>query len=144
MAFRRSVDKLIDFRSQVQLSQTWPVPDDHVIMFISFLYIGNFTLSTIKSHISAFSICSLCKWVATPNRYFFFHKKWRNNSRMDGRLPITPALLQRLISCLPLICMSSDEVLLFRAALFLPFFCFQELGSLLEQLTIKLKILSNC
>ena len=48
MAYRRSVDKFIDFRSQVQLPQIWPVPDDHVIMFISFLSIGNFALSKKK------------------------------------------------------------------------------------------------
>ena len=54
----------------------------------------------------------------------------RNNSRMDGRLPITAALLllQRLISCLPLICKSSYEVLLFRAAFLLAFFGFLRIG----------------
>ena len=126
VAYRRSVDKFIDFRSQVQLPQIWPVPDAHVIMFISFLSIGNFAPSTINSHISALAfVHNVYGWPNPTNNFLIKKMKEglrRYNSRMDGRLPITPVLLQRLISCLPLICKSSYEVLLFRAAFLLLFF----------------------
>ena len=132
VAYRRSVDKFIDFRSQVQLPQIWPVPDAHVIMFISFLPIGNFAPSTINSHISALAFVHNVNWWPNPTDNFLIKKMKealrRNNSRMDGSLPITSALLQRLISCLPLICKSSYEVLLFRAAFLLAFFGFLRIG----------------
>jgi len=126
--------KFIEFRLEMGLEMIWPVPEAHILLFISFLSIQQFSPSTINSHIAALSFVHNVNGWVNPTESFMVSKLKegcrRSNRRSDGRLPITPSLLSRIINVLPLICKSSYEAQLFKAAFLLAFFGFLRVGEL--------------
>jgi len=132
--YRRGVEKFIYFRNEVELKQEWPASEEHILLFISYLSINNFAPSTINTHIASLAfVHNVNKW-PNPTEGFLVKKLKegcrRTNARSDGRLPITPQMLRKLIHILPLICKSGFEVQLFRAAFLLAFFAFLRVGEL--------------
>jgi len=110
------------------------VPEAHILLFISFLSVQNFAPSTINSHMAALSFVHSVNGWANPTESFLVRKLKegcrRSNHRSDGRLPITPSLLEKLMKVLPLVCKSSYEAQLFKAAFLLAFFGFLRVGEL--------------
>ena len=134
VSYRRCIVNFIEFRSQFGLEDLWPVPEAHILLFISFLSVKNFAPSTINSHIAALSFVHNVNGWGNPTDSFLVRKVKegcrRSNRRSDERLPITPVILEQLIRVLPAICKSGYECQLFKAAFLLAFFGFLRVGEL--------------
>jgi len=132
VTYRKGVERFINFRNQVGLSQVWPVPESHLLLFISFLSIEDYAPSTISTHIAALSFVHNANgWVNSTESFLVRKLKEgcrRTNTSHDFRLPITPPLLGRLISILPVICKSYYEAQLFSSAFLLAFYGFLRVG----------------
>ena len=121
------ISKFSQFRFQHDLLESWPVPIQHILLFIAFLSLHGFAPSTISTHISAIAfIHKLNGWSDLNNSFIISKVKEgcrRINNREDSRLPITFSMLTQLIQKLRPLCNSFDFTL-FRASFLLAFFCF--------------------
>ena len=132
VAYKRSVEKFIMFRTQYQLSQCWPVGSQHIAAFIAFLSIEGFAPASINLSISALTFVHKINGWQDPSDNFFIKKLKegcrRKNPREDARLPISPVILQAIINKLTSICKSLYEAEMFKAAFLLAFFGFLRVG----------------
>ena len=110
----------------------WPPPLDHLINFIAYLSVKGLAPSTARSYVSAISF--KCKLIANsdPSKHFLVIKVLEGMKRLknqaDTRLPITPFLLSKVVTTLPVICFNMYESTLFIAAFTLAFFGFLRVG----------------
>ena len=114
------------------MSQVWPVTQLHIIAFISFLSVSGKAAASISSSISALAFVHKVNGWEDPTTSFLISKLKEGCRRLhpqsDGRLPLTPTILERIINSLPLLCFSQFEGLLFRSAFLMAFFGFLRVG----------------
>ena len=131
-SYRASVNSFMIFRDQLKLEKKWPVPQNHIMAFISFLVIEGKSPSTINSRMSALAFVHKVNGWLDPTDSFIIKKLKegckRGNPQCDSRLPITPILLRDLVEKLPSMCSSQYEALLFKAAFLLAFVGFLRVG----------------
>ncbi len=134
VSYRKSVEKFIEFRIQFALDRIWPIPEAHILLFISFLSKNGYAPSTINSYMAALSFVHKVNGWQNSTETFLVKKLKegcrRNKRKSDGRLPITPELLGHLAKVLPSICKSLYEAQLFKAAFLLAFFGFLRVGEI--------------
>jgi len=127
-AYSRSIENFGFFRNNLKLVAEWPVPTDQVALWVASLSLQNRAPSTINLHLSALAFAHKMNSWADPCEHFIIKKLRegckRTNGRVDGRLPITPLILSKLIEKLPCVCSSGYEALVFKAAFLIAFFGF--------------------
>lgn len=118
----------MEFRNLFNMGSFWPVPQNHIISYISFLSIEGWAPSTVNTHISALAfVHRINGWEDVTKSFLITKLKEgcnRLNPRADSRLPISPTLLEKLVKKLPSTCSSIYEVQLFKAAYLLAVFAF--------------------
>lgn len=122
----------MDFRISCQLGSSWPVEPSDIVAFIAFMSLSGRAPSSVNSHISALAFVHNINGWEDPTNGFLIKKLKegcrRVSPRVDNRLPITPAILEKIVSSLPSICKNLYEVALFRSAFLLAFFGFLRVG----------------
>lgn len=128
VTYRRGVDSFDIFRSDMGLAKVWPAPIQHIISYISFMSIEGKAPSTIDTYVSAVSYVHKINGWDDPSQNFVIQKLRegckRQDKRVDHRRPMTITILGQLSANLYVVCNSSYECCLFRAAFFLAFFGF--------------------
>ena len=123
--------------------QVFPITNQHMANFISYLFTRDYNYSTIITYISAISYFCKMLNVHDPTTAFFVKKLLvaikRTNAKPDSRLPITTIILQRLISTIPLFTLSTFHRELLPAMYSLAFHAFLRVG----EFTSKSKMLST-
>lgn len=111
---------------QIQgINEMWPPKLETVVHFLAYLSLKALSANTARSYISAISY--KCKVSGFPDiaQNFIIQKMLegmkRLKTRSDTRLPITPAILENIVSVLPGICANIYEQKLFKAAFTLAF-----------------------
>jgi hypothetical protein len=103
-----------------------------MVAYISHLSLEGKAPSTISSYTTALAYVHKINGWVDPTDNFLIKKlregARRDDNRSDNRLPITLDILGKLASCLPAVCSSSYEVILFRAAFSIAFFGFLRVG----------------
>lgn len=142
-SYDRCLDTFNNFRALFNLDSSWPASLFHVVSFISFLSVEGWAPSSINCHISALAFFhKINSWLDPTNHFLITKLKEgckRLNRRVDGRLPITPSILSRLIRVLPALCQSDFEIHLFKASFLVSFFGFLRLS----EFTAKTKLGDN-
>ncbi len=132
VAYKKCIERFIEFRQIFNLHACWPVEQQQIVMFIAYLSLEGRAPSSINLHISALAyVHKMNNWKDPTDSFVISKLKEgcrRLNPREDSRLPITPQILTKLISILPSICNSGYEVFLFKAAFLLAFFGFLRVG----------------
>ena len=132
VVYKRGVETFMEFRKQYLMDPCWPINEYQVISFISWLSLKGMSPSSISSYISALAFVHKINGWNDPTDSFLVRKlkegKKKKNSRVDSRLPISPAILARLVHLLPSMCNSTFEVQLFKSAFLLAFFGFLRIG----------------
>ncbi|XP_052102937.1 uncharacterized protein LOC127736433 [Mytilus californianus] len=132
--YETAVRSFDQFRSSHGHAIVWPPSLNGICNFIAYLSVRGYAPSTVKSYI--FGIAIKCKMLnITDNTQNFIIKKMligmeRLDKRADSRLPITPQILDKLISLLPSVCLSQYETLLFSGLFSLAYFGFFRIGEL--------------
>ena len=117
------------------LSDTWPIPLDHITQYIAFLSCIGFSPSSAKCHVSGLNFYSKLQNFDDFANSFVVRKMLEGMKRTksrgtDTRLPITYELLSKIVGILPNICSSSYESKLFAAAFSIAFFGFLRVGEI--------------
>jgi hypothetical protein len=131
-AYAVGIQAFNHFRSLQGLPTTWPPPDNHLVQFIAHLSIQGYKQSTAKAYISAISFYCKLHWNSDPTKHFIVQKLLqglrRANLTSDARLPITLDILKLVIAQLPIVCNTTYETLLFKAAFSLAFYALLRVG----------------
>lgn len=112
----------------------WPPKLETVVQFLAYLSLKSLSANTARSYISAISY--KCKVSGFPDfaQNFLIQKMLegmkRLKTRADTRLPITPTLLEKIVSVLPGICFNIYEQKLFKAAFTLAFWGLLRVGEI--------------
>ncbi len=116
-----------NFRIRTKLSQTWPTPVEHIVLFIASCFERGLASGTIYTYIRGINYFhKMHSWVNISE--VFIIKKLLEGCRRcrsggpDRRAPITPAMLAELCATLPSICYNMYETKMFRAVFVLAFF----------------------
>lgn len=107
------------FRVSSGLPLVWPPSDQHIIQFIVSCSLRGLSSASVRTYLSGISFKCKLQYTRDPTQNFVVKKLLAGMSRListtDARLPITPALLEKLINVLPVVCSSLYEVILFSA-----------------------------
>ena len=114
------------FRNNYSLHVIWPVPIQHVTLFIAHSFELGYSPSTIASYLSGISFYHKLHNYQDPTNAFVVKKLLegfkRSRKSRDVRAPITEHILRRICHVLPNICYSDFESCLFQSAYFLSYF----------------------
>ena len=126
LVYNNALTAFQTFRHNYSLPHFWPAPIEHIILFISYCFDLGYSPSSISTYISGIGCYhKLCN-LKDPTAVFIVKKLLegcrRSRPRTDVRAPITKLILQKICSNLPLICYSSYETCLFRAAYLTAYF----------------------
>ena len=103
-------------------------------MFIAYLFDRNYAASTVNTYISALSYSHKLLGFPDPTKVFFINQMLKGygklGSRIDGRLPITLPILNRILSLGSELSLSDNELCLFRAMCSLAFYAFLRVGEM--------------
>ena len=125
-----------DFRRRQLFRLIWPPPLNHLVNFISFMSIKNYSPSTMSTNISAISFSCKMSNSNDPTQTFIIKKMLqgvkRIDKREDSRSPITLGILNKIVHSLPSICSSNYEATLFSAIFVFAFFGFFRIGELVQ------------
>ena len=117
--YSSALDIFKNFRVQQCRQATWPPNVNEIMDFIAYLSITGCAPSTIKSYISAISYYCKINNLYDATQQFVVRKMLAGVSRLDVRkdlrMPITYAILCKIVNSLPMVCSSYFEISLFVA-----------------------------
>lgn len=131
--YRTAAESLHSFRSQINLPDIWPVPLNDLLFYIAHLSLQGRSYSSVLTYLSGISYFHKIHNLPDPTKSFLVSKtveglKRNNPPKADTRVPISLALLKRIILSLPHICTSSYESVMFASAFSLCFFALLRVG----------------
>ncbi len=130
--YKRGVESFDTFRRDNGMFVLWPAPQQHVVAFIAALSLEKKAPATIKSYIAGIAFQHNINGWDDPSKHFIVQKlllgSKKSAGKPDARAPITLPLLLDLIRVLDLVCSSSYESCLFKAAFLMAFFAFLRVG----------------
>lgn len=131
--YQQSLAVFLDFRKSLSITDSWPIPLDHITQFIAYLSLNRFSPSSVKCYVSGLNFYHKLKNFYDLTQVFVVRKlldgiKRSKSPVPDARLPITYDILKKLIANLPIICNSKYEGILFSTAFILSFFAFLRVG----------------
>ena len=132
VVYRGVLTKFKSFRKVYKLGEIWPVPENHIMLFVSFCFKKGYSAASVITYVSALSYFHKLHAYADPTEFFVLKKMLegfrRLKGRKDVRAPITLDILSRIVGALPSICFDSYETALFRAAFCITYFCLLRVG----------------
>lgn len=130
--YKTAVRNFQNFRHKYDLLDTWPVPVEHLIGYISHLSLTGCSASTVNTYLAAISYFHKIKGLRDSSKLFIVSKLVeglrRERRQQDIRSPITLPLLRRLLASLKFVCSSEYETIMFTSAFTLAFFGFLRVG----------------
>ena len=134
-AYRLSLRGFKQYLSQFHDTQcVVPASVPAVIGFVAYLFEQGMSPSTISSKLSALSYVHKLKGFPDPTNAFVVKKmvtgSYKLRSKPDSRLPVTPALLTKLVRSLRFSAKSQFVYRLLKAMFLLSFFAFLRIGEL--------------
>ena len=133
-SYSSALDIFKNFRVQQCRQATWPPNVNEIMDFIAYLSITGCAPSTIKSYISAISYYCKINNLYDATQQFVVRKMLAGVSRLDVRkdlrMPITYAILCKIVNSLPMVCSSYFEISLFVAIFTIAFYGFMRVGEL--------------
>lgn len=131
-AYNTGLQCFKSFREQYGLHQTWPPAVEQLAMFLSYLSLKGLSSKTADLYLTAISFQCKVSNVSDNTKHFLINKLAegfrRQNKTKRVRLPITYELLEGILTKLPVVCLNSFEVMLFKAAYVLAYFGFFRVG----------------
>lgn len=124
------------FRTIYKLPELWSPTVEQIVMFISWLSLQGLAHSTARLYVKAIGFQCKMKNVTDVSRHYVVEKALEGFKRSscgtprDCRLPITPNLLHRILSVIPVVCLNLYESSLFSAAFSLAFAAFLRVSEL--------------
>lgn len=126
--YQRGVSAFNHFRVAQGLSPTWPALFNHIILFVAYLSLQNYSCASISTFVSAISFIHKINNLYDPTTSFFVRKLIegykRENYTSDMRCPITVTVLRKIFNVLSSVCRSNYETKLFKTAFLLAFYGF--------------------
>ena len=123
-----------DFRILTKLPDKWPVPSNHILLFIAYHSGKGSAASTVSSYISGISYVHKLRQWTDPAELFIVRKALeglrRLNRTKDHRAPISEELLVKICGALNQVCYSEYETFLFRSVFTLAFYGLFRVGEL--------------
>lgn len=114
------------FRNRYNLGTMWPVPIQHITLFIAHSFELGYSPATVASYLSGVAFYHKLQNYPDPTAAFVVKKLLegfkRSRRRYDIRAPITENILRRICTVLPDICYSDYEACLFKSAYLLAYF----------------------
>jgi hypothetical protein len=105
---------------------TWPPPVEQIVSFTAYLSLQSYAESTARAYIASIGYECKIQGLDDSTKRFIVTKMLegfrRLKSKGDTRLPITEKLLSSLIHVLDIVCSSSYEAKLYKAAYTLALF----------------------
>lgn len=134
LSYESTAHTFQSFRRTLNLPLIWPVPVNHITLFIAHNYERNASPSTVRTYLSGLGYKHKLENMPDPTKAFIVTKMLEGYSRLDRRndvrLPITLQMLSSFSKTLAYICSSNYEQLLFKAAYFIAFFGLFRVGEL--------------
>lgn len=122
------------FRLEHKFQNVWPPSLEHIVQFIAYLSLKEFSPATARLYVSAIGFECKSKDLDDVTRNFLVVKMLEGMKRLsvkkDTRLPITHSILCKIVQVLPSVCTNLYESPLFQAAYMLAFFGFLRVGEL--------------
>lgn len=119
LAYNTAVNTFSTFRRLYNLPTTWPIPLQHVIWFITYLFEKSYSSKTIHTYVSGLSFYHKINCWYNITEVFLVRKLLegcrRNRPSVDNRAPITISMLIDFCKILPNVTYSEFETSLFRA-----------------------------
>ena len=133
-SYATAVSKFDMFRSQYNLSNSWPPMIDDLINFIAYLSTQGYKSSTARSYVAGISFYIRINNWPDPSESFVVRKMLKGFQRIspikDTRAPVTLKMLLSFPLSLKNVTSSSYEALLFSTAFSVAFFGFLRVGEM--------------
>ncbi len=111
--YKNAVANFSAFRKTYILTESWPSPVSHIVLFAAFCFEKGYSPSTITTYMSGISFWHKINNWQDPTELFIVKKILegcrRSRRRCDNRAPITLPVLSRVVSALPVVCFSMYE-----------------------------------
>ena len=115
-------------------NSTIPFCQSILALFVAYLYQHNYASSTVQSYLSAIGYLHKLAGFPDPSKSFLMVQILKGygkvGARQDSRLPITPAILNRLMHASDTFCVSPHKRALFQAMCALAFHAFLRVGEI--------------
>lgn len=125
--YNRIVHEFYLFRQALDFPNTWPVPPEHLMVFLLHLHDAGKAINSFSTYLAAISFVSKAAGLpdfSSDQRLKMMIKGFfrASHGRPDGHRPITPIILSGLCELFNFLCSSPQEARLFRAACLVLFF----------------------
>jgi integrase len=111
----------------MRYTHVWPPTLQHIIEYTAFMSQLGYAYKTVNCHISAISLKNKINSMVDMTKVFIVRKMLDGMKKIqmkkDTRRPINIIILSRIVYSLSHICMSQYEVILFKLAFLMAFFC---------------------
>ena len=125
-AYRTALNHFNSFRAAYNLHNTWPIPIQQLVLYISYCFEKEYAPSSIKLYISGISFAHRLNGLPNPSENFIIKKMLEGCRRLrhkfDCRAPILKSTLTEIVESLKHVCHSNFETQLFKAAFSLVYF----------------------
>lgn len=128
LAYDTGLTAFQKFRLEHKFQNVWPPSLEHIVQFIAYLSLKEFSSATARLYVSAIGFECKSRDLDDVTRNFLVVKMLEGMKRLsvkkDTRLPITHSILCKIVQVLPSVCTNLYESHLFQAAYMLAFFLF--------------------
>ena len=136
-AYKRSWQKYREYLASSKIAFQFPLSEIDVVNFIAYLFDLNYAPGTITSIISALAFVHKLLKVNDPSESFLVKKvlqgcRKSNASSKDGRLPITPYILDRILHASQTTIADGYNRVLFQAMCSLAFHALLRIGEMTD------------
>ena len=134
--YRRAWKRFKDFQLGVFHSQnaSLPIAPATLALFVAYLFANHYAISTVSTHVSALGYYHRLAGLKDPTKTFYITEMLKGygriNRTLDSRLPITLAILVRIMQVSPTVCASQYQSYMFQAMCSMVFFGFLRIGEI--------------
>lgn len=132
IAYENALSVFDTFRLKNHMEIIWPPHLEQLVKFIAYSSLNNRAPRTVKLYVSGIGFHCKLKNVEDVTQKFIVRKLLngleRSVSMKDSRLPVTLDLLHKILSVLPVICLSKYEEIMFKALFTTAFFGFMRVS----------------
>ena len=130
-AYRTALNHFNSFRVAYNLHNTWPIPIQQLVLYISYCFEKEYAPSSIKLYISGIGFAQRLNGLPNPSENFIIKEGCRHlRHKFDCRAPILKSTLIEIVESLKHVCYSNFETQLFKAAFYLAYFGFFRVSEL--------------
>ncbi|XP_055998375.1 uncharacterized protein LOC125674321 isoform X2 [Ostrea edulis] len=134
--YNRAWRTLLSFCSKYGMSCELPLSTSLVALFVAHLFSDSFSPRSISTYLSALAYVHKVLNYQDPTQAFVIQKlvagAYRLGNTFDIRLPITPHILNNLLSCIPQVIHEEYKRKMFRAMFLFAFYAFARIGEIVS------------